>query len=101
MESIKENDALIKGVVGENLRNSLDDLDRNINLVSLKKNVDIKIKFDDLLTFNPDDEMLNKIFSELEFATQIKSEEKSNEQKNDSKYETVLSEKSLEKWIKR
>ena len=45
--------------------------------------------------------MLNKIFSELEFATQIKSEEKSNEQKNDSKYETILSEKSLEKWIKK
>ena len=101
LESIKENAALIKGVVGENLRNSLDDLDRNMHLVSLKKNVDIKIKFDDLLTFNPDDEMLNKIFSELEFATQIKSEEKSNEQKNDSKYETVLSEKSLEKWIKK
>ena len=69
LESIKDNAALIKGVVGENLRNSLDDLDRNINLVSLKKNVDIKIE--------------------------------SNEQKKDSKYETVLSEKSLEKWIKK
>ena len=101
LESIKENASLIKGVVGENLRNSLDDLDRNISLVSLKKNVDIKLKFDDLLAFNPDEEMLDNIFSELEFSKPKNSEEKSKEQKKDSKYETVLSEKSLEKWIKK
>ena len=101
LESIKENASLIKGVVGENLRNSLDDLDRNISLVSLKENVDIKLKFDDLLAFNPDEEMLDNIFSELEFSKPKNSEEKSKEQKKDSKYETVLSEKSLEKWIKK
>ena len=101
LESIKENASLIKGVVGENLRNSLDDLDRNISLVSLKKNVDIKLKFDDLLAFNPDEEMLDNIFSELEFSKPKNSEEKSKEQKKDSKYETVLSEKSLERWIKK
>ena len=101
LESIRENASLIKGVVGENLRNSLDDLDRNISLVSLKKNVDIKLKFDDLLAFNPDEEMLDNIFSELEFSKPKNSEEKSKEQKKDSKYETVLSEKSLEKWIKK
>ena len=101
LESIKENASSIKGVVGENLRNSLDDLDRNINLVSLKQDVDIQIKFSDLLILNPDDDELNKIFSELEFATIKNNEEKIKEQKKDSKYETVLSEKSLEKWVKK
>ena len=101
LESIRENAPSIKGVVGENLRNSLDDLDRNINLVSLKQDVDIQAKFSDLLTQNPDDDELNKIFSELEFATVKNNDEKSNEQKKDSKYETVLSEKSLEKWVKK
>jgi len=101
LESIKENASSIKGVVGENLRNSLDDLDRNINLVSLKQDVDIQVKFSDLLTQNPDDDELNKIFSELEFATVKNNEEKSKEQKKDSKYETVLTEKGLEKWIKK
>ena len=100
LESIKENAPSIKGVVGENLRNSLDDLDRNINLVSLKQDVDIQVKFSDLLTLNPDDDELNKIFSELEFATVKNNDEKNKEQKKDSKYETVLSEKSLEKWVK-
>ena len=101
LESIRENAPSIKGVVGENLRNSLDDLDRNINLVSLKQDVDIQIKFSDLLILNPNDDELNKIFSELEFATIKNNEEKIKEQKKDSKYETVLSEKSLEKWIKK
>ena len=45
--------------------------------------------------------MLDNIFSELEFSKPKNSEEKSKEQKKDSKYETVLSEKSLEKWIKK
>ena len=101
LKSIKENAPSIKGVVGENLRNSLDDLDRNIDLVSLKQDVDIKVKFSDLLKLNPDDDELNKIFSELEFATVKNNDEKNKEQKKDSKYETVLSEKSLEKWVKK
>ena len=101
LESIKENASSIKGVVGENLRNSLDNLDRNINLVSLKQDVDIQVKFSDLLTQNPDDDELNKIFSELEFTTVKNSDEKSKEQKKDSKYETILSEKGLERWVKK
>ena len=101
LKSIKENAPSIKGVVGENLRNSLDDLDRNIDLVSLKQDVDIKVKFSDLLTLNPDDDELNKIFSELEFATVKNNDEKNKVQKKDSKYETVLSEKSLGKWVKK
>ena len=101
LESIKENAFSIKGVVGENLRNSLDDLDRNISLVSLKQDVDIQVKFTDLLTQNPDDDELNKIFSELEFAAVKNNDKKSKEQKKDSKYETVLSEKGLEKWVKK
>ena len=101
LESIKENASSVKGVVGENLRDSLDDLDRNISLVSLKQDVDIQVKFTDLLTQNPDDHELNKIFSELEFAAVKNNDKKSKEQKKDSKYETVLSEKGLEKWVKK
>jgi len=101
LESIKENAYAIKGVVGDNLRNALDVLDRNVSLVSLKKDIDIHMKIEDLLTLNPDDDELNKIFSELEFTTGKNNDEKSKEQKKDSKYETVLSEKSLEKWIQK
>ena len=46
LNSIKENAESIKGVVGDNLRNALDDLDRNLELVSLKNDVEINQTFE-------------------------------------------------------
>ena len=63
IKKIKENADLIKGVVGENLRNFIGNLDRNIDLVSLKTDVELNQKFEDLLAFNPDEEELKKIFA--------------------------------------
>jgi DNA polymerase-1 len=98
LNSIKENAESIKGVVGENLRNALDDLDRNIELVSLKNDIDINQSFEDLLAFNPNEEELDKIFAELEFKAVGKNKEKE-APKKDSKYETILDEKALKTWI--
>ena len=98
LNNIKENAESIKGVVGENLRNSIDDLDRNVELVSLKDDVEINQKFEDLLVFNPNEEDLDKIFAELEFKSADKSKEKE-APKKDSNYETVLDEKGLKSWI--
>ena len=100
LEGIISNADSIKGVVGDNLRNSLDDLDRNIELVSLKEDVDLNLKFEDLLIFNPDEEELEKIFNELEFAaTNNNKDEKS--PKKLGKYKTVLDKKDLDDWIKK
>tara|TARA_A100000164_G_scaffold200164_1_gene177695 strand:+ start:14 stop:2560 length:2547 start_codon:yes stop_codon:yes gene_type:complete len=98
IQSIKENAESIKGVVGENLRNALDDLDRNMELVSLKSDVKINQTFEDLLVFNPDEEELDKIFAELEFKSVNKSKEKE-APKKDSNYETILDEKALKNWV--
>ena len=62
LKTIKQNAESIKGVVGDNFRNSLDDLDRNVELVSLKNDVDIGFKFLDLLAFSPNDEELDNLF---------------------------------------
>ena len=100
LEGIISNADSIKGVVGDNLRNSLDDLDRNIELVSLKEDVDLNLKFEDLLIFNPDEEELEKIFNELEFAAiNNKKDEKS--PKKLGKYKTVLNKKDLDDWVKK
>ena len=98
IKTIKENAESIKGVVGENLRNSLNDLDRNIKLVSLKTDVDIGVDFSELLKSNPNNEDLERIFAELEFTTLNKNISKE-PVKNHTKYETILDEKDLEKWI--
>ena len=73
LEGIKSNAELIKGVVGENLRNSLNELDRNIELVSLKEDVDIGVSFESLLEFNANQEKLDELFSELEFKPMAKN----------------------------
>ncbi len=98
LEGIKKNAESITGVVGENLRNSLNDLDRNVELVSLKADVDLKLDFKDLLKLTPNDEELNKIFTELEFKA-IENNKEKETPKKDSKYETILTEKNLNKWI--
>ena len=98
LEGIKKNAESITGVVGENLRNSLNDLDRNVELVSLKKDVDLKLDFKDLLKLTPNDEELDKIFAELEFKAIENNKEKVTPKK-DSKYETILIKKDLTKLI--
>ena len=98
LNSIKENAESIKGVVGENLRNALDNLDRNLELVSLKNDVEINQTFESLLAPNPNEDELNKIFAELEFKALDKNKEKE-VPKKDSSYEIILDEKGLKNWI--
>ena len=61
------------GVVGQNFRDSIPDLDRNVELVTLKKDVDLKVSLEDLLKAEENQEELNKLFASLEFKTWIKS----------------------------
>ena len=100
LEGIISNADSIKGVVGDNLRNSLNDLDRNIELVTLKEDVDLNLKFEDLLIFNPDEEELEKIFNELEFAA-INNNKDEKSSKKLGKYKTVLDKRDLDDWIKK
>ena len=119
LEGVRSNADSIKGVVGENLRNSLDDLDRNVELVSLKSDVEIGISFESLLQMNGNEDKLNQLFSDLEFKAMKKAPSKAASkisikdlsQQEDSinaerpkiegKYETVLTDKGLEKWAKK
>ena len=113
LEGIKSNADSIKGVVGENLRNSLNDLDRNVELVSLKNDVDIGVSFESLLQLNGNQETLDELFADLEF----KKPKKKPANKEDKKvanvqevaqnlapskpigaYKTILNKKDLEEW---
>ena len=113
LEGIKSNADSIKGVVGENLRNSLNNLDRNVELVSLKNDVDIGVSFESLLQLNGNEETLDELFADLEF----KKPKKKPANKEDKKvanvqevtqnlapskpigaYKTILNKKDLEEW---
>ena len=61
IQGIIENADSLTGVVGQNFRDSIPDLDRNIELVTLKKDVDLKVSLEDLLKAEENQEELNKL----------------------------------------
>ena len=112
LDGIRKNADSIKGVVGQNLRDSLNELDRNVELVSLKNDVDIGVTFESLLVMHGDDEKLDELFSKLDFKTMKRaSKESKSINENDSagedikhsnkantSYETILTKKDLKEW---
>ena len=103
LSGIVENAESLTGVVGQNLRDSIQDLDRNVELVTLKKDVDLKVSLEELLEAKENQEELNKLFLSLEFNTWIKAASKSDANEAESpitkkEYQTVLTEKDLKNW---
>merc|ERR1711965_244013 len=106
LQGIIDNADLLTGVVGQNFRDSIQDLDRNVELVTLKKDVDIKVSLEDLLKAEENQEELNKLFASLEFKTWIKSSRSSGSEipkapKSKKEYQAVLSEDDLKAWTKK
>ena len=106
LEGITQNAENFPGVVGQNLRDSIKDLDRNVELVTLKKDVDLSVSLDELLAATENQEELNKLFASLEFKNWIKSSDgRSTDAPISSvpsqEYETVLSDKALKTWAEK
>ena len=106
IKGIIENADSLTGVVGQNFRDSISDLDRNVELVTLKKDVDLKISLENLLEAKEDRDELNKLFTYLEFKTWVKSSSSSSNEipeapKSRKEYQVVLTEKDLKIWAKK
>ena len=106
LKGIIKNADSLTGVVGQNFRDSIPDLDRNIELVTLKRDVDIGVSLESLLKATEDQEELNKLFASLEFKTWIKSSSDSSDEKSKNtntkkEYQLVLKEKELIAWAKK
>ena len=106
LKGIIKNADSLTGVVGQNFRDSIPDLDRNIELVTLKKDVNIGVSLESLLEAKENQEELNKLFTSLEFKTWIKSSSDSSDEKlkvtNIKKdYQSVLKEGELKAWAKK
>ena len=103
LDGIIKNADSLTGVVGQNFRDSIPDLDRNVELVTLKKDVDLKVSLENLLEAKENEDELNKLFTSLEFKTWIKSSKSKNDDELEApkvkeEYQTVLSEKDLKAW---
>jgi DNA polymerase-1 len=108
LEGITQNAENFSGVVGQNLRDSIEDLDRNVELVTLKKDVELPISLDELLAANENQEELNKLFTSLEFKNWVRFYDQNTGETEapvasqpSKEYETVLSEKALKDWAEK
>jgi len=108
LEGITQNAENFSGVVGQNLRDSIEDLDRNVELVTLKKDVELPISLDELLAANENQEELNKLFTSLEFKNWVRFYDHNTGEiealvasQPSKEYETVVSEKALKAWAEK
>ena len=110
LESLIDRAAEIKGKVGENLRNSLEQLPLSKALTTIKTDVEVPISLKDLKRDPADRDLLLKEFGRLEFkgwlaeleGDQIEGENAQPPQAIDQKsYELITSIERLEEWVNR
>jgi len=106
LQGIIDNADSLTGVVGQNFRDSIPDLSRNVELVTLKKDVDLKVSLENLLEAKENQDELNKLFTSLEFKTWVKSSPASSSDipatpKSKKEYQVVLTKNDLKAWAKK
>ena len=110
LESLIDRATEIKGKVGENLRNSLEQLPLSKALTTIKTDVEVPISLKDLKKDPADRDLLLKEFDRLEFkgwlaeleGDQIEGENAQPPQAIDEKsYELITSIERLEEWVNR
>ncbi|MHB1946686.1 MAG: DNA polymerase I [Gammaproteobacteria bacterium] len=104
LDNIIKNADNIKGKVGENLRASLAHIPLSKTLATIKIDLDLKVKPDDLKRINPDLETLSKLYQELEFKTWLADILEKGTKKNEDKhanYETLFTQEQFDVWLKK
>lgn len=112
IEEIKKHAEDIKGKVGENLRNNIEQLDLSYKLVTIKCDLELNIIIDDLKLENPDKDALLEFYKKYNFRTWLKELENSDDNliseqeqvavENTStklEYTTILDKSGLDKLI--
>ena len=94
----------IKGKVGDNLRQFLEQLPVSRQLVTIKTDVELDVTPKDLIQSAPDEDRLRALFSRLEFKTwlsELGGTNTADTHSPEGNYTIILDEKSLRQWIKR
>jgi DNA polymerase-1 len=112
MTNVMEHADEIKGKVGENLRNSLDQLPLSYQLATIKCDVDLALTPKQLLRTDSDKDKLRGLFSEMEFKTWLSEllsnptqdqagEPDTNNQKPTADYQTILTQSQFTAWLEK
>ena len=104
LDNIVEKSEDIGGKVGENLRASLQQIPLSRALATIKLDVDLDVKLDDLTKQDADETQLRDLFSRFEFKSWLRelggAEEPEESASTAVEYETVFTQKVLDNWIK-
>lgn len=111
LDGVMKNADEIKGKVGENLREFMNELPLSRDLVTIKCDVELDENPDTLKRQTPDYKSLSELFSRLEFKTWLAEANSANASEGGdtvtaakeikANYETIFKEKDLDKWIKK
>ncbi|UCB55294.1 MAG: DNA polymerase I, partial [Thiotrichales bacterium] len=95
----------VGGKIGENLRNSIDELPMSRDLVTIRCDLDLGLDLDDLKMQQPDNDSLHDMYVDLEFKTWLdgmSAGESAPEKKaTGAGYQTVLDKKDFDAWLKK
>ena len=110
LNGVMANAASVKGKVGEYLRDSLEFLPMSYELATIKKDLELEYRVDELAPSAPDDDGLLTVFTELEFRPwvneiNIDAPGEANESNLTpallTDYETVFNEAQLNIWVEK
>jgi len=117
LDGVMQNAEEIKGKVGENLRNFMSELPLSRDLVTIKCDVELEENPETLKRQKPDNEKLSELFGHFEFKTWLaeanaggsitaggataKNKAPAVVKEITAKYETIFTEKELDKWLKK
>ena len=106
LDNLLEHADEVGGKIGENLRNSIDDLPMSRDLVTIRCDLDLELDLDDLKVQQPDNEALHEMYLDLEFRTWLDDMAAGDEPARAKKasgadYQTVLDNKAFDAWLER
>jgi len=114
LDELMANADEVKGKVGENLRNSLEQLPLSRALTQIKCDVDLPLHFADLVPTEPDLTVLGRFYREFEFKSWLEevnsadaatdaasAEEAGPPAQVETDYDLILNEAQLSEWVQR
>ncbi|MFW2440024.1 MAG: DNA polymerase I [Arenicellales bacterium] len=90
----------VKGKLGENLRDSLEFLPLSRDLVTIRCQLDLPLKLDELKINAADESRLKDLYAQLQFKTWLTELGGANDELSaDAEYDTLLDQSSLDVWL--
>ena len=107
LQQVMDNADQFKGKVGENLRDSLEFLPMSYELATIKLDVDVDVKLEDLTRQEVDAKTLAELYQRFEFKRWLEEleqegfETEPEMKETETSYQTVLQQSELEEWLQK